>query len=303
MSRPHRRLVLRAPFGVNSNLVLRAGSLLFAALLGGGSLFAAADPETDDAGAASADASASADMTDSTPTDAVATSADGIVRVPVEGATMDVELVPVPGPDGKTAFHLGRTEITWDLYDVFVFGHDQEAGLSTPEADAVTRPSKPYVATDRGFGHNGYPAISISYRGAIYFCEWLSAKTGKTFRLPTLEEWQAICAAAKIPSAEIDEFAWTDANSGGTTHPPGKRKADALGVVDLYGNAAEWVDVGDRRGAIVGGSYLAPPSEIACDAFVPYTKDWNKSDPQFPKSVWWLCDGGFIGFRVLCENP
>ena len=108
-----------------------------------------------------------------------------IVKVP--GSTVDVELVPVPGPDGKPLFHLGRTEITWDLYDVFVFGHDQEAGLSTPEADAVTRPSKPYVATDRGFGHNGYPAISISYRCATYFCEWLSAKTGKKFRLPTVE--------------------------------------------------------------------------------------------------------------------
>lgn len=224
-----------------------------------------------------------------------------IVKVP--GSTVDVELVPVPGPDGKPLFHLSRTEITWDLYDVFVFGHDQEAGLSTPEADAVTRPSKPYVATDRGFGHNGYPAISISYRGATYFCEWLSAKTGKKFRLPTVEEWKLVCAAAQIPADRLDEYAWNDANSGGTTHPPGSKKPDALGLVDLFGNAGEWVATEDRKGAVVGGSYLTPPAEVTCDVVLPYTKDWNKSDPQFPKSVWWLCDGGFIGFRVLCENP
>ena len=224
-----------------------------------------------------------------------------IVKVP--GSTVDVELVPVPGPDGKPLFHLGRTEITWDLYDVFVFGHDQEAGLSTPEADAVTRPSKPYVATDRGLGHNGYPAISISYRGATYFCEWLSAKTGKKFRLPTVEEWKLVCAAAQIPADQLDEYAWTDENSGGTSHPPASKKPDALGISDLFGNAGEWVVTEDRKGAVVGGNYVAPAAEASCEGVLPYTKDWNKSDPQFPKSVWWLCDGGFIGFRVLCENP
>lgn len=224
-----------------------------------------------------------------------------VVKIP--GSTVDLELLPVPGPDGKPLFHLSRTEITWDLYDVFVFGSDQEAGLSTPEADAVTRPSKPYVAADRGFGHNGYPAISISYRGATYFCEWLSVKTGKRFRLPTLAEWEQICAAARIPAGELDAYAWTDANSGGTTHAVGSKKPDALGLSDLFGNVAEWCATDDRKGALVGGDFLMPPSEIVCGHVRPYTKDWNRSDPQFPKSVWWLCDGSFIGFRVLCENP
>ena len=29
--------------------------------------------------------------------------------------------------------------------------------------------------------------------------------------------------------------------------------------------------------------------------------DWNATDPQIPKSVWWLADAPFAGFRVLCE--
>jgi hypothetical protein len=27
------------------------------------------------------------------------------------------------------------------------------------------------------------------------------------------------------------------------------------------------------------------------------------SDPQIPKSIWWLADAGWIGFRVVCEGP
>ena len=230
-----------------------------------------------------------------------ATPVPAVVKVP--GSTFDLELLPVPGADGKPAFHLSRTEIPWDLYDVFVFETDKEVGLSNPEADAVTRPSKPYVAADRGYGHNGYPAISISYRGATYFCEWLSAKTGKKFRLPTVAEWKQTCAAAKIPAEAIEEFAWVEDNAEGTTHPLGTRKPDALGFSDLFGNVAEWCSTEDRKGAVVGGSFETDDEEVGPSRVLPYTKDWNKSDPQFPKSVWWLCDGGFIGFRVLCENP
>jgi hypothetical protein len=35
---------------------------------------------------------------------------------------------------------------------------------------------------------------------------------------------------------------------------------------------------------------------------VPETPEWNDSDPQFPKSVWWLVDGPFIGMRVVTSD-
>jgi hypothetical protein len=31
------------------------------------------------------------------------------------------------------------------------------------------------------------------------------------------------------------------------------------------------------------------------------TEDWLKTDPQMPKSKWWLSDCNFISFRVVCE--
>ena len=50
--------------------------------------------------------------------------------------------------------------------------------IHSPDApDAIARPSKPYISMDRGFGHAGYPAISMSYHAASAFCAWLSART------------------------------------------------------------------------------------------------------------------------------
>lgn len=239
----------------------------------------------------------------STTTGPAPSAAPAVEVVKVPGSVVDVELVPVPGREGRPAFLVSRTEIPWDLYDVFVFQSDGEQGQSTPEADAVTRPSKPYISMDRGFGHAGFPAISVSYKGATQFCEWLSVKTGRRFRLPTVAEWQSIRDAAGIPADRILEHARVAENSGGTTHRPGSLAADRLGLVDLLGNAAEWCATEDEKGALMGGSYLDPTEKVVAGAPLPYDRAWNRSDPQFPKSVWWLADGGFIGIRVVCEIP
>ena len=79
----------------------------------------------------------------------------------IEGTVVSFEMLPVPGGtvsiDGKDVevgpFWMGRTEVTWDAFDVYMFGLDEPSGGST---DAVARPSKPYISMDRGFGHAGY---------------------------------------------------------------------------------------------------------------------------------------------------
>ena len=69
----------------------------------------------------------------------------------------------------------------------------------------------------------------------------------------------------------------------------------------MHGNASEWCTGGDGEPVSLGGSYRDGPGGVGCAARQPPSKAWNASDPQLPKSVWWLADAGFVGFRVVCE--
>ncbi|MCC5787371.1 MAG: formylglycine-generating enzyme family protein [Phycisphaerales bacterium] len=222
----------------------------------------------------------------------------------LEGTTLEMRLVPVeiPGPeDGQQqTIWMGATEVTWDWFDAFVYGLD-EADAEADGADALTMPSRPYIAMDRGFGRAGFPAISMTHKNAEAFCAWLSARTGKRYRLPTAEEWLAACAASGIDERNLDGHAWHRGNSNAKTQPVGATQADANGLYDLLGNAAEWATDRDGKPVVLGGSYLTPASELGCNTKQRPSPDWNASDPQFPPSEWWLADAGFVGFRVVLE--
>jgi len=107
--------------------------------------------------------------------------------VKVDGGTLQI-----PADDGGVQrvevgdLWFSQTEVTWDLYDVWVYELDQSAD---EDVDGVSRPSKPYIPPDRGFGHSGHPAISMSRHASVEFCRWLSEKTDRRYRLPTREEW------------------------------------------------------------------------------------------------------------------
>lgn len=226
-------------------------------------------------------------------------------REELKGTTLGFDMVPFTPKDATAELkpiYVATCETTWDLYDVFLFGFDKEQpNGSSPEADAITRPSKPYISMDRGFGHAGFPAISISFYGAKQFCEWLSAKTGKSYRLATVKEWEAICAAGGVSKEKAKDHAWFADNAEAKTHAVATAKADALGCFDLWGNASEWCIDEGGKGVTMGGTFKDGADAIGCASKVPYNADWNASDPQFPKSKWWLADGGFVGFRVVCD--
>lgn len=241
----------------------------------------------------------------------------------IPGTVVKFEMVPVPGGtytinDPKTGkpkqvtikpFYIGKTEVTWDEFDVFVHKLDAPDTQKTGGADAVSRPSKPYGAVDRGFGHKGYPAISMSYLSAQKYCEWLSAKTGKKYRLPTEAEWEYACRAGVLPAGPItdtellDKLAWHWGNSDDKTHKVGTKQPNAWGIHDMLGNVAEWCRPMDDEVPVVrGGSFYDEPDKVHPAARKKYTPDWQMNDPQNPKSQWWLTDAPFVGFRVVCET-
>jgi formylglycine-generating enzyme required for sulfatase activity len=214
-------------------------------------------------------------------------------REAIPDTLISFEMVLVPGAAGAAPFYLGRTEVTWDMYDVFDLGLDEKTPAGA--TDAVARPSRPYGAPDYGWGHAGYPAISIAREAAESFAAWLSKKTGKPYRLPSEAEWER---AARAAGPATDANSWHSGNSNGRTHPAGSRTPDAFGLFDLYGNAAEWVDAPDGARVTRGGAYRDSLDRLGPRARDVQDDSWNERDPQLPKSRWWLSDGPFVGFRL-----
>jgi formylglycine-generating enzyme required for sulfatase activity len=235
--------------------------------------------------------------------------AAAVARETIPGTIVSFEMVAVPGGtvtlDGKPVtvapFHIGRTEVTWDMYDVFALGLDAPKGRDA--VDAVARPSQPYGAPDYGWGHAGYAAISIAKPAAEAFCAWLSTKTGKAYRLPTEAEWAHAAAlaagGATLAPDRRDALAWHRGNAVAKAHPVATRGADALGLFDLFGNAAEWVMTSDGDSVTRGGSFRDPADRVGPAARAVQDESWQERDPQLPKSKWWLSDGPFVGFRLV----
>ena len=209
-----------------------------------------------------------------------------------EGATKKVKIKPL---------YVGRTEVTWDEYDVFVFKFDEPQSPAPGGSDAVSHPSKPYGAADRGYGHKGYPAINMSYYGAEQYCRWLSLKTGKKYRLPTEAEWEYACTACKpLPGEkELAQYAWFWQEK---TQPVGKKKPNAWGIFDMLGNVAEWCVGLDGKPVVCGGSFEDFAKDMVPSKRRYQEPSWSANDPQDPKSRWWLSDAQFVGFRVICEQ-
>ena len=234
-------------------------------------------------------------------------------------------------------FWMGKFEITWDQYDVWCEKMDyyRRAAFGTPAtprdpvADAVTRPTPPYTDMSFGMGKERQPAICMTQHAARTYCEWLSAKTGRYYRLPTEAEWEYACRAGTSTAysfgsdaSQLTDYAWFDENSDGTHHPVGQKKPNAWGLYDMHGNVAEWVldqyvpDVYRMRSggvtknpleiplmeyprSVRGGGWDDPARMLRSAVREGSHLDWKQQDPQLPQSIWYFTDALGVGFRVV----
>lgn len=247
-------------------------------------------------------------------------------RLPDEGPQQMITIRP---------FWMERTETTWDEFDAFAFAEAIASGgggaVSTapPGADAVTRPTPPYADESFGFGKGRQPAISMQHHAAMEYCRWLSARTGKAYRLPTEAEWEYAARAGSTTTyafgndaAKLGDYAWYTENAGGHPHPVAGKAPNRWGLHDMHGNVAEWcIDQYDaavygrftpatigpvllpteRRYAHVvrGGSWDDDAPRLRSAARRHSDPQWNRRDPQSPQSIWWFTDATFVGFRVV----
>jgi formylglycine-generating enzyme required for sulfatase activity len=98
-----------------------------------------------------------------------------------------------------SSFFMAELEVTWNMYWAFYANTMSEgrtppekvyANNSRPDVDAVSGPTPPFGFPDQGWGFGHRPAITMTHYAAETFCQWLSLKTGKKYRLPTEAEWE-----------------------------------------------------------------------------------------------------------------
>ncbi len=100
-----------------------------------------------------------------------------------------------------------------------------------------------------------HPVESVNWNQAAEFCQRLQAQllvagdgTRGTFRLPTEAEWEYACrAGATTPTytggserEQLEQLAWYDDNSEGTTQPVAAKRPNEWGLYDMLGNVWEW---------------------------------------------------------------
>jgi formylglycine-generating enzyme required for sulfatase activity len=242
-----------------------------------------------------------------------------------EGPQREVEIAP---------FWMGKCEVTWDEYDIWSFNLDikrrEAAGRMATDrdqlADAVTRPTKPYTDMTFGMGHDNCPASCMTGLAAKTYCEWLSAKTGRYYRLPTEAEWEYAARAGTTTrfswgdEAELaDEYCWNIDNSEERYHKVGTKKPNPWGLHDMHGNVMEWcLDQWAEDSYVRGGNvnpFIPAPKEYpqvvrggGWDSTIEECRsaarekshpDWKIQDPQLPKSKWYHTDASFVGFRLV----
>ena len=194
----------------------------------------------------------------------------------------------------------------------------------------ITQPTKPYTDMTFGMGKRGYPAICMTQHSARVFCQWLSAKTGRYYRLPTEAEWEYACRAGTTTAysfgddpAQLGEYAWYLNNSEEKYQKVGLKKPNPWGLYDMHGNVAEWcldqhttdfyakckeqgvvkdplaIPLREYKRVVRGGSWDDGIRRTRSAARVASSIDWKQQDPQVPQSIWYFTDALFLGFRVV----
>jgi formylglycine-generating enzyme required for sulfatase activity len=278
----------------------------------------------------------------------------------IEHTNVKIEMVPIPGgefemgsPDTEegrredegprhrvriSPFWMAKFEITWDAYEVWTDDLDVlrrkvsniQANTRDQLADVfqLSQPTNPYTDMTFGMGKRGFPAICMTQHAAKTFCNWLTAKTGRYYRLPTEAEWEYACRAGSSTAyhfgddpALLNEYAWSFDNSDDAYHRVGRKRPNLWGLYDMHGNVAEWVldqyvaDSYAQRSAVVvdplvipktlyprvvrGGGWDSEAEDLRSAARQGSTPEWKAQDPQIPQSIWYHTDALDVGFRIV----
>ena len=217
---------------------------------------------------------------------------------------------------------MAATEVTNAQYEQFdpssrqrrlKIGLDAARAMSQFSTETGGAPlAKPGPVADETAAENA-AVVFVSWNDAVRFCQWLSKKEGKPYRLPTEAEWEYACRAGT-----------TTAFSTGDTLPPeyhenqenqwvprpvslvvGATPANPWGLHDMHGNVEEWCM--DWYGLYAAGEQTDPLGDAegefrvtrggSHNTNVAYLRSANRLG-TLPDDRHWM-----IGFRVVQAEP
>ncbi len=213
----------------------------------------------------------------------------------VPGTNASIRMVAVPGgeftlgspedepfrnPDEGPArrvrisrFFMAETEVTWNQFWAF-YNETMSEGRTPPaviyanntreDIDAVSGPTPPFGFPDQGWGMGERPAITMSHYCAQTFCQWLTLKTGHTYRLPTEAEWEYAARGgtdtpyffegspkkysnkgflrkfSKADTSMISRYVVFEGDSRSKTQEASSVKPNPFGLKNMLGNVMEY---------------------------------------------------------------
>lgn len=234
-----------------------------------------------------------------------------------ETITVNADSFIVPfskSTDGRTAdtlfiksFQMGRFEVTNAQYLMFL---QKNPDIPVPTTNRPYPSQQIWDTKNRTFqpGYGNHPVVGVTPEEAQQYCQWLSQKTGRKYRLPTPEEWAYVAVAGKYHRFPWGtQFVANRANSASTwagytvfdakaffNSPKGHQKltrraltkqvgefpANAWGFYDLSGNAWEITARGTHFVA-KGGGWSSSASELQTDYQVELSKNTRRNDMGF----------------------
>lgn len=161
------------------------------------------------------------------------------------------------------AYYIGKFEVTNGEFRKFREDPAYQDAKLWPDGRPVPQDQIPYWKDPRNHGRgtpgsDNYPVLGVNWDTAVAYCNWLSSKTGKKYRLPTEAEWEKAARGTdqrRYPWGNDIDHSYATYVSGagfvtatevgihdGTRHGTMETHngASPYGAHDMAGNVMEW---------------------------------------------------------------
>ena len=206
--------------------------------------------------------------------------------------------------DSKASKREVPHEVTTDEYNISVYPvTNEQYGMYLHITGSETVPE---YFENPDYNNEKQPVVGVSYDDALGFIAWLSEETGKSFRLPTEEEWEKAARAGKdviYPWGDESPKSGKRANYKGNGKFKGPSPVGAFdkavnewGIYDMSGNVWELTSTcreeleegaEPSKYVVKGGSWMDGPTDLRISNYREIEKNGNGPD---------------IGFRLVLEK-